>query len=93
MDFTGVKVLDNIIIDYKEDLEINDKYNKCMNELKDLNRSHIEYSLEKEKYSRHINTILIINNKKKRKMTFISEEIDSDYSQGSDYTGLYTFIF
>ena len=39
MDITGVKVLDNIIIDYMKDLEINDKYKKCMNEL--INRKKI----------------------------------------------------
>ena len=43
MEITGIKVLDNIINDYKNDLEVSEKYRKCMNELKSLDRSKVRY--------------------------------------------------
>ena len=95
MDFTGIKVLDNIIIDYKYQLEVNERKDKCMNELKKFLKLNIDI-MDNSEYRYFGNTgyyhkyILNENNKleiyRGRQYEFINNNlvIHKDYDHNRD---------
>jgi hypothetical protein len=86
LELTGIKVLDNIILDYKNQLDINDNFNKCMNELKNLNRN-VKYTLmdkSKRRDRRRQYILLYILNCDTNDSCFIRE--NSIYSRKKRYT-------